>query len=648
MNSLSPGGPLGEAVSKLCEYEQCDIVVSAPRAALLAGEHSVVPGGPALVTVLPRRVFVGVRGKLRRDSSYSALRILHLRAFDRRSNSLESPEMDLLTEYEQLSKLASGFKTLSPDKLAKYVPTVIYVVCDGYPARGCNFSGAFAAALALAILAVNGEIHDQVPWRGLPLKEQIHHKAFKKAFKLAMLVETIAHEHPSGYGAAFGLLDFDDQPVLYFPHVSESRLFFKGVPLKIKDFAVAPATALGISSDVFQRLGLLVIDTGVSKTTKETIAQVRTVANDVTASWTHILNQAHWTQDLGDKARASMDETFIDGRHAPYRLLAACSTQVIHLLSRASVDPNFGVKRLLAQIRAINETHIALGLDWKEYRDIRHMLCDEIVSGKVATKLTGGGGGGCIVVLGARATIESVASRLKDRFAIVFNSLNEEFEHLGPVFVRNANPSKIRIEAADDVLVRVSKFDGLARSFEIFGPGPTSRVIDEALQFLYRQGNITYAFFLTPQRERVFDMYRLAAGKYELKSLKSTEVRSRPLLWAMLAAIEQVAHNGYPRSIAGEVVVSLNELVERYRCIKGKVYINTEDFRERLDKTGKPSFNRLLSQICTVASKGNSYRFSLQQPLFICSIVPIARLTSSPPLSKNPTRPFMPVTQITP
>lgn len=479
---------LRKAVNSL--RQRCDVVASAPMAFFLAGEHAVVIGAPSIVVTIPRRVYVGVKHKVERVNANHGLQIRQLLVFNAQANKLDVIETATLQQYENLAKMAERVRQ---SRLAQteWVPSEIYIVSDGFPGRGCNFSGAFATALQACIACLNGWMSKRGPdWRGHSIVDQIGMPSFQLAFQIAMIVETLAHQRPSGYGPASSLLDLPDQPMVYFPDVSRPDQFFGDSTLdEVKQFTTIPWSHFA-SESVLNRghaansLGVLVIDTGVYKATHQRIAQLRQTAIEIDKFWTAKLEDWYSRSSGADRCSKVLANPFTRALYSPYLAISALSAQALFkLVNLASSRTEQGLRDFLAIVRALDEVHRSGGLDWERYQELREDI-GRIIDNpeKWATKLTGGGGGGCVVILAKVRDIQKIRAGLKRKWGVLFDSLSERPEKSGIRIEKFTQTDNVRLQNSMNARIEIREIGQSAGAK--FGPGPAVETYQQLFDYV--------------------------------------------------------------------------------------------------------------------------------------------------------------------
>ncbi|MEN3011003.1 MAG: hypothetical protein ABDI20_08620, partial [Candidatus Bipolaricaulaceae bacterium] len=303
-------------------YEENNVVVSAPQVFFLVGEHAVLRGAPALCVRIPFRVFVGLE-KTRfpwNSSSKPAIAFGDEYLFD--WNAKSEPRWRVpapLEGVEKESKESNRKRVL--DVLHRIVEREnlrenafrINILSPLPPGRGANWSGAFSAALATALLVLNERISpkDIERWANLPASEAINDPKFRLCNHLAWQIENELHRgRASGYGTCLSLLWTKySSPVLYFTQARSDNPAYGCPPMtistdeapeklqRIKYYACelpellpeperssASQTSVGLDSKSFP-IRIYLVDSARPKFTDQSIRKSLTVESLLEKSW---------------------------------------------------------------------------------------------------------------------------------------------------------------------------------------------------------------------------------------------------------------------------------------------------------------------------------------------------------------------------
>jgi len=191
-------------------FSENPLVTSAPGSFFWAGEYSVMEGGLAITQKIPLRVFVGLT-----FNSSKEIELKSTKNFQYSTNNF------IEFEYEEplKTKLLSFLDNYLKERNFGLIISTISEIPIGC---GLNTSGAFAVALATAILLLNKKLslQDIVNFQKTPISQLSQNENFDKVFRLAWKIECILHGDISSGTTAFTPFIFGDYPVVYF---SEKR-----------------------------------------------------------------------------------------------------------------------------------------------------------------------------------------------------------------------------------------------------------------------------------------------------------------------------------------------------------------------------------------------------------------------------------------
>lgn len=405
-----------------------------------SGEHSVVDGGIALVSRIPQEVIVAIRGKMALEDAEreDGPKIETPKAINPVTEEFDEDVSDPFKSAEELKDLSETIRDLPEEVKEKieYLPAEIEILSTTPPGRGCNFSGAFASALATAILLLNGERlgfrEGQANWAVSP-EGVFEHPKFQEVFRYAMKIETIAHEDPSGYGPLFGLLHGERGPFLFSPVNDEDNVINQACLSSWME----DTNPLGEESE----LRILVVDTGIPKSTKKAINASREREEEI----------VKFSEDFYSYTPTSTKELktpLLEETKSPpgplHRALDCLSIIMINSVKRYCreiTDDNF--QEIIQVVRTIDKVHGLMELHWEPYLTLRDLLYCRYGE-KVGCKLTGGGGGGDFVIFTQKELIPDIRKTISAfKVGIIYDSTSDEPPTAGTKLYKWTDPEAI-------------------------------------------------------------------------------------------------------------------------------------------------------------------------------------------------------------
>ncbi len=185
-------------------FSKCLVVVSAPSSILFTGEYAVMYGGVAIGQKMPFRLYVGLEPITDKKNEFGFFEFLFLS-----QKRFEATQFDLQTQTKLLKLLNNYISGVRIHLISEFA-----IYC------GLNLSGAFAAALALAILVYNKEISPEnlELWSKYSIQE-IKNKSetgFEKVHRLAWKIEAILRDDSASGAQTLIPLITSSYPIVYF------------------------------------------------------------------------------------------------------------------------------------------------------------------------------------------------------------------------------------------------------------------------------------------------------------------------------------------------------------------------------------------------------------------------------------------------
>lgn len=414
-----PHHPFGNALREM--YDTCDLVCSAPLAAILAGEHAGVDGAMMLVAPLPLRVYVGTLG--RNERSGGSLPILSNFSYydpvlDELADRSHNPEY--LGAEENLRNIGKLLGKIAQDQepSLKFLPAEIVVLSEAPPGRGANWSGALAVALALALYLLQGErvLPEQLDSRTWHHISQVIKRddEIETLFRMALALECISHTLASGYGPACSLLPALGKLFLYKGFIDPKYALARSDARRNSSFflchwdtyqerlATREPHEVGALYDIF------IVDSGRSKSTADRIARLRGAEEDKLAQdFVNLLGEDPNQAAEALERSPSLPDQILREHRIGIGTLGLTSLLAVKTLRDCcgGLDDPSSVLRV---VQSLDQVHRRLGLSFLELDQIRRELDRKLRQHRVAVKITGGGGGGDIVVWGLRDEIKAI------------------------------------------------------------------------------------------------------------------------------------------------------------------------------------------------------------------------------------------------
>jgi hypothetical protein len=320
------------------------------------------------------------------------------------------------------------------------------------PGRGVNFSGATAAALALAIWRLNfpGEELPVEILQGEIESKEVFSEHFRFVARLAMVFEQRAHHRLSGYGPLVSLIPSRGELVTYCPWLHKHAIPGSTVDLEAKRIQKVALrrwshVSSGSTGGPLGQLVLMVVDTGEPKNTKE--AQLAAAKRETsTYEFVEPLVQRATTVFGGNEVKAPWAQELARKTHVTGLAIASLATA--HSLAEMEAvhsEPD----SFLRVIQTIDSLHRRLGLHWDQYSRAKEKLEQKLLKrlgpSGWATKLSGGGQGGSFVLFlrresdGKTADLAQAAVEAAE-CAVVFRSDKDGLDQDGPQVEQRRTP----------------------------------------------------------------------------------------------------------------------------------------------------------------------------------------------------------------
>jgi mevalonate kinase len=207
-------------------FSKCDCVCSAPGIAFWAGEHAVIGGSISICQAFPQRVWVGLEPSGTGDriefGDHYILEFLNSRHVLQPAG-YEEWAGNVSPDYKRpkADALIAELGCLCGEKGFSNKSFRIHLLSEFPPGFGGNWSGAFSAALACAVFALNQAItpEDVTEWSLREAKDLCARSTgnmFWEINRWAWRFEALFHAgSPSGYGTATSLLG-GSGPIIFF------------------------------------------------------------------------------------------------------------------------------------------------------------------------------------------------------------------------------------------------------------------------------------------------------------------------------------------------------------------------------------------------------------------------------------------------
>ena len=457
-----------------------------------AGEHGVLYGGLAVCQPIPLRIHVGVKVHSDRHDQPSIVLL-----GDRSSHyAYAAPEQkfephdfwnpgearEIMLRADDLSFMAT--ELLADTKFRTGHTFEIRSISEQPPGSGGNWSGAFASAMAAAVLAVTGQLdkNDLDVWQAADSPTLLRGSnpsfvRFQRCFYGAWALESVFREgEASGYGPLCALLG-GHSPIAYRTSprgskehpVDVGRDFDELKKIEVRFARLRDLTASERARAAHPSFYLGVVHTGVPKRpgramrgTRDEGAQCETLESRLddrrlfSAGGCLSLNTEGGTEDLTALLGRTESHHLMcaQGLRDQMALVAKCSAHLFEALLEALEDVDERevgrVSTLAARMRILQSALETLGLDWWQGRTVAARIyrtaAEHGRQNEVGVKLTGGGGGGSLVfilpsdpdVLMERV-ISGVSDLAKDAVpgaAVLWDSKSDGFEEGGVALVR--------------------------------------------------------------------------------------------------------------------------------------------------------------------------------------------------------------------
>ena len=416
------------------EYEKLfaksRVVTSCPGTFFWAGEHAVLRGIPAVCQHVPLRVYVGLE-PTGFPHEQEARPPIYGTSFEYRfaMGRFETRDLESSEEFRQRSKeVLSVLGRICDREGFKERSFSVHVLSELPPGAGCNWSGAFSAALALGLLVLNDRVafEDIATWEKQPVSSLASIQSFDKTNRIAWEIETVFHGgSASGYGA-FTSLAPTGQPVVYFteerrdddpryPPIDVTREPEVIYDVEYGGFSFVEKGWIREDQEWPILFGL--IGTGTEKSTGSVIDYVKGQRSDeMEAAARRVSGCVENTPDgefmcgierqklpLVDLCIRAGDQLGERLQDQDYWSLATAVAEVfgnLQILLEGKTDD--AGKRLASSIRCVNAGLTKLGLDWPQGALVRAGMTTAFIRSGVwsdsAVKFVGGGKGGSLLL----------------------------------------------------------------------------------------------------------------------------------------------------------------------------------------------------------------------------------------------------------
>jgi len=489
--------PFGHALSEL--YDTCDLVCSAPMVVLLTGEHAGVDGSFMLAAPLPLRVYIGIIGRNVYTPGRFPPMLSSFRYYDPLTDTVEEQthNPEYLGAEENVRNIGSLLVEAVKEQHLRFLPAEIVLLSEAPPGRGANWSGAFSAAIALSLYLLQGE---NVPaqldphnWRSttqIPKRDQ----EIEKLFRIALRIECASHSLASGYGPACSLIPALGKLFLYKGFIDPRFATAGGDPRRNLSFSLChwdtyqQQLATGKRYQPSDLYDILIVDSGRSKSTSDSIGRVRGMEEDNLAQdlINLLANDPNQSADVLAKS-ASLSDQILRARRIGLTTLSVSSGLAIKTLRDCCggiEDP----RATLRVVSSIDRVLQRLGLSFVELDALREDLGEKLQQQRLAVKLTGGGGGGDMVIWGIPQTINEIV-------------LSEPSKDPQPTLIWQLSRDGLSQEGA--MCNHPHEFQGFKRHAASL-PAPRDPVLHQAI-LMNAHGEVT---LLPAAPQSLFEVYR--------------------------------------------------------------------------------------------------------------------------------------------
>lgn len=431
---------------------QSDCIVSTPATAMWSGEHSALYGGIAVCQPITLRVWVGIQLRELEDKTRRSMIELSKLAADHITfppPGDKSAELDWLASGEagpgELANKISGALQYLADwllggtRFENGYHIVVRSISEEPPGAGGNWSGAFAASVASAVLIATKQLSEDVAhsWTTAPSELLADDAEFMNCVRASWALETALHGgRASGYGPVCALIG-GPHPIVY---CTEERLADDHIgrgddepPINVKSnfhlldeikigFARLPEILGEDRGAGFPGFRCGLVHTGAPKDTGEAIVSAIEEAKAAQNAEEHL--QVRHIYDKGSLTKVASrslasrmrPDLFSLDNQRPFPLgigaqMAAVARGSGHVLEallklyesvgqRTREHELALVASLAGRIRVLESALEQLHLDWTQGRsvsaEIYQCVADKNAYEQTGVKLTGGGRGGSL------------------------------------------------------------------------------------------------------------------------------------------------------------------------------------------------------------------------------------------------------------
>jgi len=485
-------------------FANSEVVASAPGVFFWAGEHVALRGGISICQHVPLRVYVGLEPLIFANEMLLGDHFIYNANTDSFDSKLESIEIDEEGIMQEIKKLCT-FHAL------KKAAFKIHVLSELRPAAGCNWSGAFASALATAILFYNGKLNrDELNrWSEMAAFHLPNEDAFNLCNVFAWHIESVIHKgKASGYGNFCSLID-TKQPIVYYTEKRGQPGFPPIDVIKDPSWEKRPSVLDNIryggfrfrdklcKEDVSYDVILGLIYSGILKNTgrrieiaekiEMSLEDARKTIKEIFSSDKNLM-ESFSSEDLlfADLYSKSTGKEMLSSY---YRSLAISGIEVfacLHKLFGAGIDETGVTLTSLARsVCGIQGNLIQIGQGWYlsdlVYEKIKGVAAGADVEDKCGIKLTGGGGGGMLFFFmpkeGKKSEtlqedILSVIPELQninENISLDWISTIDGLEKDGIRIEKPVDQKNDRFGVVPDKLIKIDRFyKGTKKSFRVY------------------------------------------------------------------------------------------------------------------------------------------------------------------------------------